>query len=95
MLCALCGVSEVYNKHHPLPASRGGKEKVGICKECHDMIHASLTNKELAKKYDSVEALRTHPVLSRWLAWRKKHPNVAVRSKWTHGRHCNSRSKFS
>jgi hypothetical protein len=36
---------------------------------CHDEIHASLTEAELARAYDTVEALRSHPRIARFLAW--------------------------
>jgi hypothetical protein len=59
---------------------------VMLCQPCHHMIHATLSEKELARHYSSVEALVEHPEIARFVAWvRGKEPGrVSVR--WTHQR---------
>jgi hypothetical protein len=36
---------------------------------CHDEIHATLTEAELARAYATPEALRAHPHLARFVDW--------------------------
>ena len=43
--------------HHMIPKSRGGKDTVYICSDCHSAIHAHYSNKELAKKFYSKELI--------------------------------------
>ena len=40
-----------------------------VCRECHDAIHTTYTEMELAKGLASPEALLADPVLSRHFAW--------------------------
>ena len=93
IICPICEVSEGISKHHVLPKSRGGKEVVSICQECHKQIHTTFTNKQLEKNYASVEALKSHEEIKRWIVWRQKHPNASVNHKQTKNR--KRFSKFS
>ena len=36
---------------------------------CHNAIHATLTETELARSYATVEALRSHPRLAKFIRW--------------------------
>ncbi len=47
---------------------------------CHNEIHATLTEAELARKYNTPEALRAHPRLAKFIAWVRKRP-LAFHSK--------------
>jgi hypothetical protein len=55
--------------HHPLPKSRGGRETVPVHPICHRIIHAQLSNAELARMAQGPEALRALPDIARFLAW--------------------------
>jgi len=46
-----------------------------LCHTCHRMLHYFLDNGTLDDAYDSIAKLRQHPELTRYLAWRKAHPN--------------------
>lgn len=69
--CFLCGrpLGRRVEWHHPVPKSRGGREQVAVHPICHRTIHATLGNRELADDYASVDALRAHPDIARFLAW--------------------------
>ena len=41
---------------------------------CHKEIHATLTEAELARHYNTPEALRAHPRLARFADWIEKRP---------------------
>ncbi len=62
--------------HHLVPRLRGGKggPTVRLHQICHNEVHASLTETELARDYASVEALRGHPRLARFIRWVSKRP---------------------
>lgn len=55
--------------HHPVPKSRGGREKVAIHPICHRTLHARFSNAELGRIGDDLGALRTDPEIARFLAW--------------------------
>jgi len=62
--------------HHLWPRLRGGKggPVVLLHQICHDEIHATLTETEIARNYASIEALRAHPRIARFLAWVSRRP---------------------
>lgn len=62
--------------HHLIPKLKGGKggPTVLLHDICHREIHAALTESELARDFSSIEALRGHPRLARFIAWIGKRP---------------------
>lgn len=42
---------------------------VALCSPCHRNVHASLSNGNLGRGYDSLEALSAHPDVSRFTRW--------------------------
>ena len=57
--------------HHLIPQQKGGKSgpTVHIHRFCHSKIHATFTNYELAKVYSTIDALRAHPEIVKFIAW--------------------------
>ena len=74
-ICPLCNrpipVEARQSLHHLIPKLRGGKSgpTVRLHQICHNEIHAALTETELARNFNTVEALRTHPRIARFIAW--------------------------
>jgi hypothetical protein len=79
-ICPLCGREIPPNvpqsRHHLIPKLKGGKggEVVLLHHICHREIHATLTEAELARHYNTPQALLTHPRLAKFIAWVAKRP---------------------
>ncbi|AVO38305.1 HNH endonuclease [Pukyongiella litopenaei] len=79
-ICPLCGrpipPDARQSLHHLVPRLKGGRRGDTVCLHdiCHREIHATLTESELARDYSTVEALRAHPRLARFIAWVRKRP---------------------
>ena len=61
-------------KHHLVPHSKGGKEKVPVCIDCGNQIHELFSNNELRDKYNSIEALKANEKVQKWISWIRKRP---------------------
>ena len=79
-ICLLClrsiPANVAQSKDHLIPKLKGGKtgETVLLHYICHKEIHASLTEAELARDYHSIDSLRQHPRIAKFINWIKKRP---------------------
>lgn len=77
-LCALCGrplpEDSTVDEHHLMPRSHGGRDTIRLHKICHQTIHATLSERELADYYHTIARLQTHPALARFILWVRKRP---------------------
>ena len=62
------------SRHHLVPREEGGKHgpTVDLCQPCHSSVHRFLSNRDLARRYPTVEALRAAEELQSYLNWIKK-----------------------
>jgi 5-methylcytosine-specific restriction endonuclease McrA len=80
--CALCERDRPLTFHHLIPkalhrrkryARQYTKEElargVDLCRDCHDAVHRFLTEKQLGEAYHTLELLREHPDVARFVAW--------------------------
>jgi hypothetical protein len=67
--------------HHLIPRLRGGKggPTVLLHQICHNEIHATMSEAELARTCNTVEALRAHPRLAAFIGWVAKRPRISIR----------------
>lgn len=71
MLCEICRIDEISEKHHLVPRSKGGKETIGCCSDCGGQVHMLFNNAELAKM--SLDDLLTNEKMQKYVIWKKKH----------------------
>ena len=72
--CELCGrrvPKHLVTPHHLIPKERGDKaeHRVPACTPCHKTIHATFSNKVLARRFTTVNALRSAPELEAFFRW--------------------------
>lgn len=78
-VCALCHREvDLLTRHHLLPKQEGGRhsETVDLCQPCHSTIHRLFTNRELARQFTTVQALRQAEPLQKYLSWIQNKKNI-------------------
>lgn len=55
--------------HHPVPKSRGGRDRVAVHPICHRTIHATFGNALLARIADDRDTIAADPAVARFLRW--------------------------
>jgi len=81
LTCPICSrKSHKFNfeKHHLVPKSKGGKDTELVCVDCGDMIHQCITNKELKNSYNSLEKIKSHEKIIKWIEWISKKPSFGI-----------------
>ena len=79
-ICHLCGrpipPEARQSLHHLVPKLKGGKggPTVLLHQICHNEVHATLTEAELAREFSTIDALRGHPRLAKFIKWASKRP---------------------
>ncbi|MCC3158221.1 HNH endonuclease [Hymenobacter sp. 15J16-1T3B] len=70
--CQLCERAVQHtSRHHLVPREEGGRygPTVDLCQPCHSSVHLLLTNKELARRYHTVQDLQQAEELQKYLHW--------------------------
>ena len=94
--CELCGRSELeVTRHHLIPRTRHSNKRnrklfdreevrtrlAWLCRPCHGFVHKVLSEKEMELEYNTVERLRAHGEIARFIEWVKGKPGgLRVRS---------------
>jgi hypothetical protein len=70
-ICWLCArrLGRRVEWHHPVPKSRGGRDKRPIHPICHRTMHGRFSNAELERIGGELSALRADGQIARFLAW--------------------------
>ena len=87
--CDLCGreVGELQS-HHCIPRTRHSnrrnkrhftrqevhERRLLLCRACHATIHATLTEKELERRYNTLSSLRSHSEIAAFVEWVRTQP---------------------
>ncbi len=81
--CGLCQRAVRHTtRHHLVPREEGGRygATVELCQPCHSSVHRFLSNRELARQYPTVEALRAAEALQDYLNWIRKNKVEKIRN---------------
>ena len=62
------------NLHHLVPRTYKGTETVAMHQICHAKIHSVLSEKELRDHYHTIDRLRSHPEITRFIKWIARKP---------------------
>lgn len=88
--CTLCERQVSYlTKHHLLPKMRHNKrvrrdhgdavhETTPSCRDCHRTVHALFSEKRLERELNTIELLKAHPDMAKYLAWVRNRPEGCV-----------------
>lgn len=96
--CALCGrQAPQLTRHHLIPRTTHHRTRtrrqftrqerqtvILLCRPCHKQLHAILPENELTRNYHTIEAIKTHPQVARFVAWIARQPattDIPVRRK--------------
>ena len=87
-VCLLCNrpvpADAKSSVHHLIPKLKGGKggPTAILHQICHNEIHATLTEAELARDFHTAETLQAHPHLAGFIKWLSNKPdNFHARSR--------------
>jgi hypothetical protein len=62
------------DRHHFVPRSEGGTSAVPLHRVCHRKLHSLWTERELAERFNTPEAIRAHPEIGRFVRWLRRKP---------------------
>lgn len=62
--------------HHLVPKMKGGKITVAMHRICHRQIHALFSETELARQFNTPEALLAHQEVRNFVEWVKHKPDA-------------------
>ncbi len=62
------------NEHHLVPRRFRGRHAIRLHRVCHDKIHAVLSDRALNDHYHTIDRLRGHPEIARFIAWVARKP---------------------
>ena len=85
MKCELCGRENICTKHHLIPRTNHKNKwfkknftkdemikTIYLCKyECHPYIHSIISEKELGRKYNTLDKLKRHFLVNKFVIYIK------------------------
>jgi len=87
-VCELCEMDGMrLTDHHLIPRMRHNrkvkrdfgderKKTADMCRPCHNQLHALFSEKELEREYNTIEKLKAHPAVRKWIEWKRKRPHL-------------------
>lgn len=106
--CEMCGRHNlIVTAHHLVPKTTHSSKfvqknfsidemnvTVDLCKACHKTVHATLTEKELARSHNTLELLMKNETVAKFANWVRKQPtDRRVKVSWTNDRRAKNGSK--
>ena len=74
-LCARAIPPAQRDAHHLVPKMKGGKTTIAMHRICHRQVHALFSETELARQFNTPEALLAHADIQSFVAWVKNKPD--------------------
>jgi hypothetical protein len=77
-VCPLCDRAipkSQRDEHHLIPKSHGGRQTAVLHRICHRQIHATLTETELARQYNTIEQLKLQADMAGFIEWVRLKPD--------------------
>lgn len=77
-ICPLCNRAipkSQRDEHHLIPKSHGGRQTAVLHRICHRQIHATLTETELARQYNTIEQLKLQADMAGFIEWVRLKPD--------------------
>lgn len=101
MNCLICHRDKKLTKHHLIPSSRHKnkrtvsrhtkgalQETIQVCRECHNQLHACISEKEMDEEFYDLERLCSHPEIKKFQEWMIKHqPQGKIKVKRANSKH--------
>jgi hypothetical protein len=70
------------DRHHFYPKCKGGKETEWVHQICHQKIHSTFSENELAKEYNNADDVKSHEEIIKFINWvSKKEPDFFDKNK--------------
>lgn len=91
MNCPICNREMIagasINEHHLIPKTFKGKNTVMMHRACHDKLHHTFSEREMANYYHTIERLVEHEEIVKFIRWvQKKDPEWYDKHKDTKNR---------
>ena len=80
--CALCQREDSLTFHHLIPKTLHSNKwfkknftrqdmcrGIDLCRDCHGAVHRFITEKQLGREFNTLEALAAHPDVAKFVAW--------------------------
>jgi len=94
--CPLCERTRKLTFHHLIPRAMHRRKwcqrrftaderstGVYLCRDCHSAVHRFISEQELARNYNTLDGLRAHPQLDRFVGWAKKQRGKVKTRTWS------------
>jgi 5-methylcytosine-specific restriction endonuclease McrA len=75
--CPLCERElgdKLIDRHHLVPKTFGGKDLIELHRICHRKIHATFSERELLNYYFTIDRIKEHSEIQKFIVWVKKKP---------------------
>ncbi|MDP9109485.1 MAG: HNH endonuclease [Pseudomonadota bacterium] len=74
-LCARLIPPAQRDEHHLIPKMKGGRLTVPMHRICHRQVHALFTETELAREFNTPQALLQHEEVQKFVRWVQTKPD--------------------
>jgi hypothetical protein len=75
MVCSICKreiPKDREEDHHLTPRCKKGKDVIIVCCDCGNQIHQLFSIQDLARTFNTLEALINEPHMQTWIRWIRK-----------------------